>query len=264
MKTSKHSILNMEGFETTEQAKERRDKRAELLWKSDNEEDKILGDIISNCVKRRPCGSAACPICFRVKRISSSEETSRINDMYPRAWTMTAVYYSEAMTGEQLASCDPLKISNRLRTQLRRSGFKHPVVGSIEFDFHEESGLWLPHYHLITFDDKEARERLRKVLKSVANHGPDNKINRPFRVDKLKDPAEQISYLLKSYSKRISASYLTGKRKTFQLPLRPQQERLILVFKHRIGYSKLIFRYKCKLIGKQLVPTVSTKKCDEG
>ncbi len=62
----------------------------------------------------------------------------------------------------------------------------------------------------------------------------------------------------KGQSKHIRGS---GKRKGRRMNI--TQERLVLRFKDRVGFKGLMFLYKARQLGNQLVATVSTTKSDE-
>jgi hypothetical protein len=266
-----NDIRLMKGFETFRSAKIERNKRVYTLWRSKNEEDQLLGERLSECRQGHRCLSTACPICFRQLRRWWLAEAKHIFDSFSGGRVATVIFYSAAMTDDQLDIFDPTKLHNRLRKQLNRSGFKLPVIGSLELDYHVEDELWHPHYHLLIFDVKADVEKIRKVLngstnkmpKAYIDRVPSNKVYRPLLVQKIKNSRRQLSYLFKSYSKHITAWYASGKRKTRSTRLRVSQERLVLRFKDRVGFKGLMFLYKARQVGNQLVATVSTTKSDE-
>lgn len=250
----------LDDFETEEDAKKERDIRKNVLLRSPHEEDLQLYDIIDSCQRKNPCNSAACPVCFREKRKWFFSEAMKLAvDMsLENAQIITLICYRDAMTDDELKEFDPRLLRNKLGNKLTRAGFTKPVIGCLELDYHEENKRWSPHYHLITFDDKAAIEQLRSAVKRSSKRQGESTatVDRPLRVDKIRDATRQISYLCKSYSSRITTTS-SGSRKTFKSRLRPKQHRLILRLKHQIGFQPLLFLYHARRIGNQLKPSVS-------
>lgn len=252
----------LEDFETVRQVKKRRNQRVDVLERSQLEEDVTLHDVLSGC-GRHPCNSAACPICFRQFRKWFFAEGIRLFNTFPNAHMLTIIYYSEMMTDTQLKSFSATRLHNRLRKQLERAGFRYPVMGCLEFDYHEENGLWQPHYHLLTFDDKATVKKLRNVFSRPSERRKNSsaKVGRPVLASKIRNPVEQISYMCKTYSSRVTASVSSkGKRNTYKHSLRTDRERLILRTMHRIGFQQLLFLFNARRNGSQLKYSVSTTK----
>ena len=145
-KVDKHNDIEMlKGFEPIEAAKERRDIRIDVLGRSKVKEHLELCDILASCTNRRPCCSPACPICFRDFRKGWYAEAQPFSEMYQNPRILTIIYYSEVVTDEELGDVHVFRLHNRLRKQLGRAGFKRPVIGFFEIDYHEENKCWLPH-----------------------------------------------------------------------------------------------------------------------
>lgn len=150
------------------------------------------------------CMSPACPKCVRHNRRGFYHAATVLSKQYNRAnqRTVTLIYYSEAMTNEQLEDFDPGRLKERGRKQLTRCGFQNPVTGDLELDYHEDIGLWIPHFHLLVVDDIPALEKLRKRYlakekRPASNSTPEGYTSRPMLVQDLKHPPEQLSYLCK-------------------------------------------------------------------
>lgn len=72
------------------------------------------------------------------------------------------------------------------------------VIGGFEMDYHTDTGLWLPHFHLITFDEEEALNKLWNRMKNKRNMSVrKNVISRPMFDTGIDEPEKQITYLFK-------------------------------------------------------------------
>lgn len=248
-------------FETIEDVKKEWNHRFDILCKSSNEQDVELSELLRSCKVKHPCGTAACPRCFRIFRKWFYREVSQIAESGRNQRILTIVFYSEMMTTAKLYVFNPTKLHDRLRRMLRRAGFTRPVIGSLEIDYRRQDGQWLPHYHLLCFDRKIARESLRQTLKKNQIPAPKGKSTtpRPLKIQKLRDPGAQLSYLCKSYSKEVSQSMKSGYH-SMQSRLGPKEERACLQLKHRLGFSKLLFLYGARVQGPKIAPRVSSTK----
>lgn len=174
---------------------------------------------------------------------------------------MTVLYSDQMMTDKEFYQFDPIKLQNRFRQQLKRSGFNNPVIGQIEFDYHSESERWLPHLHLIAMSDRDPTEVLRKrFFTKMKRENTGASVERPIHVVELKDKPEQISYICKSYCMRIDVYDDNGKRRTRKFRLKPSQLRLSLRVYDRIGFSGLSFLYKVRQRGNKLVVNAVSEK----
>ena len=258
----------MKDFEKVSEAKAELIKRLKALHGSKDKGIRKLHKTLSKCRKRQRCGSAACPICFRLFRRWLYAQLVNLVGTIPGARIMTIVFYSEMVTDKELDSFNITRLHNRLRKQLKRCGFTMPVVGGFEIDFHEEEEVWVPHYHLLIFDN-EPVERLRNILKGPTNERMSEIIARPMLVQEIKNRQRQLSYLCKSYCARVKAfpSLITGKRITRKYRLRDEQQRLILKKMDSIGFKEILFLYNARRrgVGEEVISQcVSSKKFSKG
>ncbi len=127
-------LKEMPKFETASKAKRERKVRIADLRKADYEAALILADVLADCAPLEPCGSAACPVCFRGYRIAMIQKTLRMIAAYDDVqWcVVTLIFYGDALTDEELKEWHPKAFMRRLREQLRRLGIQGPIVGSVE------------------------------------------------------------------------------------------------------------------------------------
>ncbi|WP_147383605.1 hypothetical protein [Nitrosomonas supralitoralis] len=175
------------------------------------------------------------------------------------------------MTNEELEHFDPKQLKDRLRQQLTRSGFRHPVIGGLELDYHEDIGLWIPHFHLLVVDDISPLAALReKYLTKEKRPTPDNPptsyISRSMMVQILKHPPKQLSYLCKQRWQSIRAyiDIVTGKRRTKKYRLNRYAFILSLTVLDSYTFSDLMLTYKVRVISNQfkVTPPVCEQKAE--
>lgn len=243
-------------FDTIKDKKNESRIRQKVLSGSNNTEEQQLGIKLSECGKT-PCYSPACPVCARQFRRWCFAEFRNLSKKYEDVVMMTVVYYCEKIPDEKLMLFDPLRLKDTLRQQLKRSGFEHPVVGSLELDYHVESRHWIPHFHLMVLGEEPPTEEFRKRHFNSFIHDAQrtSKKDRPIRVDKLNNEAKQISYLYKSYWSRLEAYGPVGERRTKKYRLKKEQLRLSLYFQDTFEFSDFLFLFKSRRYSSRLKPT---------
>lgn len=248
----------MPKFESKKMARKESRIRQKTLKKSQIRKAAELSIKLAEC-RDYPCYSPACPVCARQFRRWFYSECRHLFDQYENAYFLTLIFYGRMIDDKELMNVDLSVIKHCLRKQLDRSGFIDPVIGSLEFDYHAESGLWLPHFHLMVLGDdmpiKELRKRFYKGNQFI--EGRMSKKDRPMRLDMLKDKPKQISYLYKSYWGRIEAYHdNNGNRHTRKVRLKPRQLCGSLIYQDKFTFSDFLFLYKLRRNGSGL--TVST------
>jgi len=226
--------------------------RVKAFSKSKLKANRQLGKKLASCGKTL-CGSAACPRCCHLFRKWSFAEFIHLCRQYQHVKMMTLLMYSEMMPDKKLFTFDFKKLFQRLWKQLQRSGFTCPVLGYIEFDYHADCNLWFPHFHLMILgNDPEAIKKFRIQCNKHKRQGS-TKISRPLHVSNLKDEAEQISYLCKSYSSRIE-TYINedGKTRTRKYRLNPSQLKLSLRVWDRLDFTGRLFLYRARRVGSEI------------
>lgn len=247
--------LLLEGFETEADIQRESNIRVKTLRNSAPPRNQGLADLLESCCQESLCDSAACPRCFsRVRKWSYSKFIRLKNEIGSKETKiMTVLFYKEMMSNRELFKYNLNLLKHRLRRQLQRSGFTCPVIGYFEFDYHTESRLWLPHFHLMVLgSENHAIEKFRKMcLKQKRDVGAS--VGRPLHVVRLKDEVKQVSYLCKSYCSRVE-TYLDEdcKRRTKKCRLKPNQLCLSLRVLHRLGLTGRLFLYRARLIGNEI------------
>lgn len=168
------------------------------------------------------------------------------------------------MTSKELKDFDPNRLTERLRKQLTRCGFLNPVIGGLELDYHEDIGLWIPHFHLLVVDDTEPLITLRKKHfkkeKRPASKGTHTTpTSRAMMIQGLKHPPEQLSYLCKQRWQLIRPyeDPETDKRKTRKLRLKGYKFILSLTVLDSYTFSDLMLLYRVRVVNNEFRVTPS-------
>ncbi len=242
---------NIPEFETIERMEHESGIRQRDLFNSTTKLYRLLGSILYECNEDEPCMNAACPVCFREYRKQIIYDVLQSIDNINDYCIVTLVFYRDAMTNEDITKANILKIKNKLYQKLNRIGFKDPIIGSIEIDYHDDIGKWMPHFHLLVKKDSDRLYKLDCYMHKANNlNTRDGVIDKPMKVQDLEDPIEQVSYLFKSYAKELVA-YRDKYNKRRNRPLRLKSDRhcLYLNLRSELKYSGLLFNYgfnKCK------------------
>ncbi|QHB31958.1 hypothetical protein F0T03_12070 [Yersinia canariae] len=265
--SDKHEALAeaLPKFETVEKARAEKCFREKSLQKYQGKVYRDLFKRLKYCHPSYPCGSAACPECFRKHRLEMIGEVLRLCKKRKRWRSLTLIFYQDAFSDSQLLQWRPDTLIARLRRWLKACGFDGMVIGGFEMDFHIDANKWVPHFHLIIPNDKQAIKSLRVRMKNKRNMNTrKNVINRPMLVSKLKAPMRQVSYRFKAIWWRVESIqyddyYIKGnkerkrKRWTKKYRLLSKQHADSLVMLDSIGIVGLTFMYKVRKYGDHLI-----------
>ncbi|MEL2244065.1 hypothetical protein PAS25_24175, partial [Leclercia adecarboxylata] len=181
-------------FETVVKVRAEKCFRVKSLQKCQGKVYQDLFKKLKDCHPSYPCGSAACPECFRKHRLEMIGEVLRLCKKRKKWRSITLIFYQDAFYDNQLLKWQPDTLIARLRRWLNECGFSGVVIGGFEMDYHIDIKKWMPHFHLIIPNDKQAIKRLRIRMKNKKNMNTrGNVINRPMLVSKLKAPLRQVS-----------------------------------------------------------------------
>ena len=244
------SLDQLPKFESINDALDENEIRIGILRRIGGDENNALADRLMDCYEGiNSCNSLACKVCnrnYRLTRVNALVE--KVLSTKKRWWIVTIIDYERAFT--DLNTFDVRKSKDRLRKLLERSGFEGPIVGCFEMDFHESCGLWLPHYHLLcpsTIKNKQAKEVLKEKLhKQQSHHIKKGRKARPIKIQKLKNPYEQISYIYKLvfYSVHDYESHRTHTIRTRKLRLSDPMFCWSLCWMDRLGRRGVLFSFK--------------------
>lgn len=255
--------VDLPNFETVEDATNELQIRQKALIKEGYHD---LAEKLADCAEDYRCASPACPQCVRHNRRGHYHAAAALSKQHDMAnqRTVTLIYYSEAMTSKELKDFDPKRLTERLRKQLTRCGFKNPVIGGLELDYHEDIKRWIPHFHLLVVDDAEPLDTLRKKhfkkeKRPTSDSSSTSYISRSMMVQELKHPPKQLSYLCKQRWQSICAyiDIVTGKRKTRKLRLKGYKFILSLTVLDSYTFSDLMLLYRVRVVNNEFRVTPS-------
>ncbi len=217
-----YSLKHLPKFESYNDALEENNIRVSILQRVGGLENNALADkLIRCCELQDKCNSVACKICnrdFRIKRVD--ELVAKMRRDKGQWFAATIIDYNRAFHDDALFDFDLRKAKDRMRKQIRRSGFDGPMFGTLELDRHRICGLWLPHFHLIyksTKNNERAVRVLRRKLRRLqVEHIKKTPDARPSKIQKLRKPFTQTSYAFKLVSLEV-VDYIcsrSGKRRT--------------------------------------------------
>lgn len=252
-------------FETVVKVRAEKCFRVKSLQKCQGKVYQDLFKKLKDCHPSDPCGSAACPECFRKHRLEMIGEVLRLCKKSKKWRSITLIFYQDAFYDNQLLKWQPDTLIARLRRWLNECGFSGIVIGGFEMDYHIDIKKWMPHFHLIIPNDKQAIKRLRIRMKNKKNMNTrGNVINRPMLVSKLKAPLRQVSYRFKAIWWRVESIqyddyHLQGnkerKRKRWTKKYRLLRNQYVdsLIKLDSIGITRLTFMYKVRKYGDHLI-----------
>ena len=231
-------------FETLKASQKESRLRQRCLAKSSLKRCRKLGALLDSCGgDDGPCGSGACPVCFRAYRKNMITKALKLHDKHPELKVVTLIFYEDAISSKDFMRWDVSKLLNKLRRQLGRIGVRGPIVGSFDIDYHDDIKRWLPHFHLLIPNDEGELKALRRYMNKGKNMLREGVKNRPMLLQKIKDPSKQISYLFKSYWSHIDHYLKDGARGTKKKRLKQRQFAISLVKLDQLGLKGGLFLY---------------------
>jgi hypothetical protein len=179
-----------ERFETLADA-QAESERSEQLLRSFSGSNRNVADFLAECrAGYYECNKPFCPICARQFRRWFGGELLRITKGHDRVHVYT-VLLREAPT-DKIDTLDPAPVRHALRKRLQRAGLgKVPVIGGCEIVYKAKKRVWVLHANLVMIGGKKSAHK--EFKQAFAG----DEIERPVLRAKLKDRAEQLSYILK-------------------------------------------------------------------
>jgi hypothetical protein len=204
---------------TARKAKERKAETIDLLFRTAKGQRRhgntgvadrleILADKIFYCFPRRRCGSLACTKCLRAfQRAKVAAEKVTIRQLKAERKSKRLVMANIiplwiTYTPQELAYLDIRKLNRWLKDALKRAGFKRVMLGSIDFSWEADRGVYQPHWHIAMFTSnrKKLRRRLKLLFPGLERGDRPIVISKTYSLDFLpyKNKAIKIVELLKS------------------------------------------------------------------
>lgn len=218
----------------------------------------IINSLV-RCNFKRRCGSLACPMCARLRRIEHGASVLAFLASYPITdlRLLTLINPADAIPAGQLHTFDPIKLVNRTRRQLERAGISKTncfMISAVDGEWDEGSAIYQPHLHLITYGI--TKDVLSRLIKSWP-HDP-LRVRVRKRLEPIDDLPRVVAYLDKTFWPSVARKnnkmgvYPHGKRQ----PPAPI-EREVLLWLHRKIPSDLRFFFGVKLYRRRIMKTYS-------
>ncbi|EMO1382686.1 TPA: hypothetical protein NDT34_003956 [Citrobacter freundii] len=162
-----------------------------------------LANTLEECVPEEPCGSMACSLCQRNRRLRFVQKWGPYIKTHQEDYVaVTLIFYADKHSASELSDWEYSKFKQRVLKVMQRIGFKSPIIGGFEMDYHnlthdKKQSHWLPHLHLLMPNEPEKLEMLRQYMLRKKNHlAREGKRNRPMRIDVIKNVELQMSYCI--------------------------------------------------------------------
>ncbi|HML12392.1 MAG TPA: hypothetical protein VK456_03755 [Xanthobacteraceae bacterium] len=247
------------GFETFEQAKERRRHRRKVLRKGDRRA-RFVARVLRDCWPETRCSSEACPVCMRKFRKRFCRAATKVIASSPE-WTRASVIPSGlAVPLGKLNSVNVPNLVKALRKRIERSPYlrNRVVVGGLDVSLNVKENVvqhWQLHLYLL-IEAKRGR-RLRAAVRTA--FPPEPTAARPYRFRTVRDFAAASSYAYKSIFNRRSSYEKDGKPRTRNLPIKNDELRELCTFLDSFPIGARLILRGVRRNGEKL-QTVKTKQ----
>ncbi|KDE33661.1 hypothetical protein AW40_26600 [Kosakonia radicincitans UMEnt01/12] len=268
---SKKIKISMPKFEIVENCIRENKVRADILYKvaeglkPDKKHRKYLrlAKKLDNCLPDSPCGSMACSLCQRTRRLKFMQKwlpyIKKHQDEYV---AVTVVSYVDMLPNKKLFGWKYDALKERVRKAISRIGFSGPVIGGFEMDYHNythdpDVSHWMPHHHLLVPNEPEKIDRLRQYMLRDKNlHARDGRKNRPLKVGRIDDPVRALSYCISGmWMEHVWFRNEKGEVKKRRKPGRIRDERVFaksLVKLDRMSDGQLTFGVNVQALRKKI------------
>lgn len=233
-------------FETSADARAESE-RSERLLRSFADGNKELAEFLQECrAGDYECDRPFCPICARLFRRWFIGELLRIAKEKDPVQIYTVLLKEKKR--DQLNDLCPAVFRHLIRKRLKRAGLgKTPVIGGFEIVYKAERKIWVFHANLVIFGGKNAA---RKKFKHGFKRNSD--INRPIIKEKLKDPFEQLSYILK-FTTYHRPHKQTGPKRTDAKPLNPVDHAALVRWMAQFEFRDFLFLMNTRREGTKIM-----------
>jgi hypothetical protein len=220
-------------FETVADARVESE-RSEMLLRSFSGGNEELAEFLQECRGGDyECNSPFCPICARVFRRWFIGELLRVTKG-KEAVRIYTVLLKEAPQ-DKINNLDPTPFRHFLRKRLERTGLGQvPVIGGFEIVYKARKQVWVLHVNLVVIGGKKsAHKEFKRGFKKSS-------IERPIIRAKLKDRAEQLSYILK-FSTYHRPHEQHGSSRSDAKPLNPREHAALVKWMDRFEFEDFLF-----------------------
>lgn len=220
-------------FETVQDARAESERSKQLL-RSFSGGNRVIGEFLQECRDGDyECNKPFCPICARKFRRWFIGELLRVTQGNGSVRIYT-ILLEEAPQGG-INDLDPADFRHQLRKRLERAGLdKAPVIGGFEIVYKAQRRIWVLHVNLVVIGGKKSAHN--KFKRNFEN----SEMERPIIRAKLKDPPEQLSYILK-FSTYHRPHEQHGPNRSDARPLNPREHAALVKWMAQFEFKDFLF-----------------------
>lgn len=188
------------------------------------------------------CEKTYCSQCARTFRRYLTGQLLRLNSEFEGEVRILVVLLETAPKGE-LLKLEIKRYQHSLRKRLARAGLGEvPVAGGFEMYYRAKSKEWVLHVNLAIFGGNE------KAIQKFEDGFLDDEIQRPVRLDDLRDEPEQLSYILK-FTTYHRPHQQRGSKKAKAVPLNPAEHFELVRWMAQYEFSDHLFLFNARRSG---------------
>jgi hypothetical protein len=235
-------LTRRQRFETLADARARRDaelERFEQIAELTDVADRLLG-----CTAESRCAGVSCPICgARFRRWLTGQALRQQQDLDLLVITIAL----EVVPSKKLRSVDLRTLKRRAAQRIRRAAPSAKfVLGGLEAEYMQDDDSFLIHAHLLV------PPLPRVELTALRSAFADIDVTRAVKVQPLRDPAAQLSYMLK-FTTFYRPGSQKGSRRPTAIPLPDHALKRLTLWRARHEFLDFVFMMGFRRIGGDLV-----------
>jgi hypothetical protein len=231
-------------FETVADARRLSRARQEKIRTTDSS----LAEMLRECGRNRfVCASPSCPKCCRRFRQWLIAQALEAHEKLHGSGSRIITIYLGTLPEGQLAGASLRKAYAALRQRLNRGGLGGAVlIGGTEMAYRAKQHDWVLHVHLLGLRLKRAdRDQLKEAFRGSS-------IPKALKQQKIKSPAQQISYLQK-FNTLHRPGVQRGNRRALAYPLPPAPFRELMAFYAKHEFAEFLFLFGARRRGARIV-----------
>ena len=196
------------------------------------------------CTPQARCASVCCPSCSRkFRRWFICQALRHERDLELQVLTVAL----ELVPSKLLRKLNLRELKRRVSQRIRRAAPSvRFALGGIEAEFRQADDAFLVHAHLLV--SRLPRDEMKALRSAFADIGA----TRAIKVQPLRDPASQISYLLKFATFHRPGSQ-NGSRRPRAIPLPSEALKQLTLWRARHGFLDFVFTMGLRRRGGDLV-----------
>ena len=235
-------------FETMADARARRDTELDRF-------ERIVGlshvaDRLFSCSAESPCAEVSCAICGRLFRRWLISQALRHQDHLDLVVLTIAL---ELVASKKLRTLDLRVLKRRASQRIRRTApSARFVLGGIEADYQQNDDSFLVHAHLLV--SRLPQDELTALRSAFA----DIDVTRAVKVQPMREPAAQVSYMLKFTTLHRPGSQ-NGSRRPTAIPLPDQALKRLMLWRARHEFLDFVMMIGLRRRGGDLARIEDTK-----